>query len=217
MLSIRATPISDKLPSPAEILMGRKLQTSLPSRATYTPGHNSIQRNLADRQKSQAHYHDKHAYPLRPLACGDLVTVQHPTTGRWDRASVIALAGQPRSYIIETEGGNRYRRNRRHLRLRPECPLPETPKPDTPIQLQPEVLQPHQEAIYPRTRAGRISKPPVRYPKWTLLWTDNITGLYHTIVHAQMYFLSNHIYICYIHCCACTLIHVCVHCTWINC
>ena len=42
MLSLRSTPISGKLPYPAELLMGGKLQTSVPSYTPRIPNHSQI-------------------------------------------------------------------------------------------------------------------------------------------------------------------------------
>ena len=89
MLSLRSTPISGKLPSPAELPMGRNLQTSVPS---YTPrilNYEHIRQALSDRQHTQAHYHDSHAHKLLPLSTGDIITTKHPTIGRWNRASIV--------------------------------------------------------------------------------------------------------------------------------
>ena len=35
--------------------------------------------------------------------------------GRWIPATVVSVADTPHSYIVETENGKKYRRNRRHL------------------------------------------------------------------------------------------------------
>ena len=156
LLCLRSTPISDTLPSPAELLMGRKVQTTVPAYTPCAPNQEQVHRALADRQRTQAYYHDKHAHKLPPLTRGDLVTVQHPHTRRWNRALIVTVCTDPRSYIIETENGARYRRNRRHIRRREPDPLPATAD-ENPIP-QPETT---------RTQFGRISKPPVRYSNWT--------------------------------------------------
>ena len=103
--------------------MGRKLQTSVPSYTHRIPNHEHIRQALSDRQHTQAHYHDRHTHRLSTLSRGDHITIQHPTTGRWNRASIVDVCAHPRSYIIETEDGARYRRNRRHIRHRDPDPI----------------------------------------------------------------------------------------------
>ncbi len=159
MLNVRATPISDNLPSPAELLLGRKLQTNLPSYTNPHPDHESTRKLLRERQCSQAHYHDKHAHALPLLSRGGLVKVQNPATHRWDRAFVVAKCANPRSYIIQTESGAQYRRNRRHIRLRQPDPLPIEPQRDN-------ECAPQQPDVQKRT-SGRACKPPLRYTNWT--------------------------------------------------
>ena len=115
-----------KLPSPAELLMGRKLQPRVLSYTPRIPNHKHIRQSFSDRQYTHAHYHDRHAHEIPPLSTGDLITTQHPTTGCWNRASIVDVCAHPRSYIIETEDGAQYRRNRRHIRHRELDPIPAT-------------------------------------------------------------------------------------------
>ena len=161
MLSIQATPISDKLPSPAELLLGRKLQINLPSYVTPPANREITRQQLTQRQQSQAFYHDRHARQLRSLAPGDPITVKNPITSKWDRAFVVSRSDKPRSYIIQTEGGGRYRRNRRHLRPRSFEARNTPTAPDT-MAIQ------HREPVVGETctKVGRLSKPPVRYTDW---------------------------------------------------
>ena len=86
---------------------------------SHPPANREITRQqLTQHQQSQAFYHDRHARQLRPLAPGDPITVKNPITSKWDRAFVVSRSDKPHSYIIQTEGGGPYRRNRRHLRPR---------------------------------------------------------------------------------------------------
>ena len=58
---------------------------------------------------------------LRPLAVGDRVMMR--AKGKWEPATVIAISQDgPHSYIVNTPGGQSYRRNRRHLKPTP-CSL----------------------------------------------------------------------------------------------
>jgi len=75
----------------------------------------SALKELKDRKTRQKFYYDRHTTPLRPLTVGD--TVMMRTQGKWEPATVVAVSQNgPRSYIVNTPGGQSYRRNRRHLK-----------------------------------------------------------------------------------------------------
>lgn len=122
ILLYRNTP-GDGIPSPAQLLMGRRTSTTLPtSRSLLKP---EKQPDSKERQKKikekQKHFFDKGAKELPPLQIGNRVMMQDDRDGRWKPARVVALDDSPRSYIIKTEGpGGIYRRNRRHLRKVPD-------------------------------------------------------------------------------------------------
>ena len=120
---------------------------------------------------------------LPPLLTGDNVRIQ-PTSStqrQWKEGTVKEELPN-RSYVVKTNDGSTYRRNRRHLRkTRPSMhsqPTNLNTKPlrhyvreeDTPQQ-PPEqdedrtVPKPAQEstAEHYQTRSGRVSKPPDRY------------------------------------------------------
>ena len=138
--------------------MGRKLQTWVPSYTPRIPNHEYIRKSLSYRLYTHAHYHDRHAHKLPPLSNGDLITTQHPTTGCWNHASIVGVCIHPRSYIIETEDGAQYRRNRRHIRHREPDPIPVTEYETPTVPRAPEAIC---------TKSGIISKPTVRYNNWT--------------------------------------------------
>ena len=70
------------------------------------------------RQQAKAAY-DKHAKPLPELHVGEPVRLQpvNPKPPR-EKGSCVAKIG-PRSFLIETESGNLYRRNRKFIRQDP--------------------------------------------------------------------------------------------------
>ena len=119
LLHWRATPISEKLPSPAEVLMNRKLRTTLPSRIQPTrPDADEIFSELRQRQNNQKLYFDQHARrsDLPQLYHGQDVRIRSPTTRLWTPATVHARAEGQRSYVLQSPGGNLLRRNRQHIR-----------------------------------------------------------------------------------------------------
>lgn len=101
LLAYRTTPLEGTV-SPAEILQGRKLRTTLPDFQS-GPGVN-IPKHRQTRDNRQQ---------LRPLSQGDVVRVKKQF---WDtKAQVLQRRAEPRSYNIVTEDGKLLRRNRRHL------------------------------------------------------------------------------------------------------
>ena len=157
MLSIRATPISDKISSPAKLLLGRKLQINMPSYATPPDNREITMQKLTQRKHSQEFYLDRHARTRHPLTHGDQMTVKTPITSKSERPCVVSH-DIPRRYIIQTEGGGRYRRHfgQRSFEART---IPNPPYPMAIKHGEPEVEE-------TRTEIGRISKPPVRYKAW---------------------------------------------------
>ena len=122
LLDYRNTPISDTLGSPVQRLMGRRTRTLLPTTTKLLQpkliNPQAVHKELRQRKTRQKYYYDRHTATLRPLAVGD--TVMMRTKGKWEPATVIAISQDgPCSYIVNTKGGQSYRRNRRHLKPTP--------------------------------------------------------------------------------------------------
>ena len=122
LLEYQNTPISDTLGSPAQRLMGRRTKTLLLTSTKllepklFNP--QSALKELKNRKRRQKFYYDRHTTPLRLLTVG--YTVMMRTQGKWEPATVIAVSQNgPRSYIVNTPGGQSYRRNRHHLEPAP--------------------------------------------------------------------------------------------------
>ena len=90
LLCLRATPIDNKLPSPAELLLGRQVQDNLPRKiqSDHTHADDVISR-LKERQAQQKYYHDQHTTVLPSLVPGQQVTIQNPKTPEWKPAVVL--------------------------------------------------------------------------------------------------------------------------------
>lgn len=120
LLEWRNTPDNNGL-SPVQKLMSRRTRTTIPTtEALLKPGvidgvYENIKRK---RQQAKAAY-DKHAKPLPKLHVGEPVRLQ-PVNPKalWEKGSCVAKIG-PRSYLIETESGNLYRRNHKFIRQDP--------------------------------------------------------------------------------------------------
>ena len=65
-------------------------------------------KELKERKARQKYYYDRHTAILKPLAVGD--TVMMRAKEKWEPATVISICqDKPRSYIVNTPGGKRYR------------------------------------------------------------------------------------------------------------
>ena len=107
LLNYRNTPLDGIGLSPAQILMGCRLKTSLPTNSELLKprGNQKIKQHLQSIKERQTFYYDKH--------CSKEVPQKHDN--KWIQATVIEKHHTPRSYIVQTPEGQKYRRNRRHL------------------------------------------------------------------------------------------------------
>lgn len=115
LLNFRTTP-RENMDSPAQILMGRRLNTRLPTYHTLLGQPVDRQKNhnaLLEQQQKQKFNYDRTAKPLPPLDVNDKVVI---VDGKERKAGkVVQQAREPRSYIVEDQSGRKFRRNRRHL------------------------------------------------------------------------------------------------------
>ena len=100
LLSLRATLLDSHIPSPAELLYGRKLRTTLPA-----VNHESVNSNTRDhletRQKTAKEVYDRQTKQKKELEVNQPVRVFNQQSRRWDPAVVTGTAGTPRSYIVQ--------------------------------------------------------------------------------------------------------------------
>ena len=167
LLEYRCTPV-DGLRSPAEILYGRQLRSILPS------ANHHLQQNLPNMpqivkrrqvmQARQKEYYDRSARPLNPLQVEDQVHLQ--MNNKWQEGKIIGKADSPRSYIVETQDGGTYRRNRRLIRKDAESKInpsqPPVHLPSTPpnVATPAESNMPTTAPGVITTRSGRVVKRP---------------------------------------------------------
>uniref|UniRef100_A0A8C9ZVM9 Integrase catalytic domain-containing protein n=1 Tax=Sander lucioperca TaxID=283035 RepID=A0A8C9ZVM9_SANLU len=117
LLNIRNIPRDQALGSPAERLMSRQTRSALPvSNKLLEPAQKNTKQVTAllqNKRLAQKQYYDASSRPLQPLAEGQVVRMQ--TTKGHDRLGTVkGRCKEPRSYIIESDGGT-YRRNRHHI------------------------------------------------------------------------------------------------------
>ena len=119
LMTYRATPHSATGYSPAELIMGRKMRTTLPIASENLkpkwPDHDKVKVNDQQAKENNAYYHDRGSRPLPPLRVGDTVRMKTSHDKTWSEpGTVIQQHDTPRSYIVSTPSGT-YRRNRSHL------------------------------------------------------------------------------------------------------
>ena len=89
LLYLRATPVDNKLSSPAELLLGRPVQDNLLRKIPSSVDGDEVLQRLQDKQAKQKAYHDQHATVLPLLVPGQSVTIPNhkPTFGsrQWSR------------------------------------------------------------------------------------------------------------------------------------
>ena len=177
ILEQRNTPV-DNFKSPAQLSMGRRLRSLLPSTINHlipeTPSHQETQERFRKKQAEQKAYHDKAAISLPPLKMGEQVRLRKD--GIWKPAKVIEVFNTPRSYFVETPDGAVYRRNRVNLNTDRSAPAqqpsaeahPRSSEQDTPEAYDSPQTTPakEEEPHTPdstegyRTRSGRLVSRP---------------------------------------------------------
>ena len=176
-MAYRATPLKSGL-SPAELLMGRKIRTRIPTSPSklnpcwpYFEQFRENDASLRDRQKGD--FDRRHSAKTLPeLHPGERVWLPDKNV----EGTVVDKAGPPRSDTVETPKGQ-LSRNRRHLDRLPETPNTDTstahssPSPDVQTATSPKPIAPARP-VAPRkfTRSGREIRLPERF-KDLWLWT----------------------------------------------
>ena len=153
LMACHSTPLENGY-SPSELLMGRKLRTTIPMITeqllpSIPPKFLVKGKEVMIRERQQKNFNKYHrASPLKLLKSGDLVYIPDN-----ERQGTIIEESSTRSYTVQTPEGT-YRRNRRHL-----VPLPTTENNTEAEANDPPDILPDGVS---RTRSGRISKPPNR-------------------------------------------------------
>ena len=140
--------------SPSQLLMGRKLRSTVPQLPTHFSPQLPTQTDLRERDQKlklsqKEHFDQRHRVRnLKPLTTGEKIWI----TDRKESGTVIQKVSN-RSYEIEAKGG-RYRRNRKHL-----IPLKMLEQTDDLTDF--DIPGATRETVS-TTRSGRHAKPPNR-------------------------------------------------------
>ena len=113
LMAYRASPHEAKSVSPAQLLMGRRLRTSLPCISSF------LQPTLVDRTIPRKRYDDKNGVKyLKKLTPGDEVLIWDLTTHTWKFSALVQRQVHPRSYEAFTGQSTILLRNLYQLQLR---------------------------------------------------------------------------------------------------
>ena len=164
LLNTRATPVDAKLPSPAEMLMGRPLTTLLPSSSE--PGTEKHRDRMQERQTTMKDQHNKSSRKedLPSRYTGQAVRILHHQRNTWCPGKIVSKCNEPRSYVVETSNGTRLRRNRAHLRelvASPAKTVRFSEEPAHPTRFSDEPARPTRFSDEP-ARPTRFSDEPAR-------------------------------------------------------
>ena len=181
LLDYRCTPISSEIPSPVEILFGRKLRSSisiLPSQVMND--RISKQRELIVKKEGKFYTNVKDfqdRIKALPFKAGQNVWLQNSDSRKCEEAVICEKCREPNSYIVEIPAtGQCFRRNSNFIKprqseqkpisteLQPTTVLPEIPQ-ESPVLQQPAV--PSSQATstvdaiptVPPSKQNRISTP----------------------------------------------------------
>lgn len=189
LMLYRNTPLKDTKLSPAQIMLGRAIKTTLPTTCSFLKpvqvDAKEVHSKLVRKNLDVKNLYDRSSQELPPLNEGDNVMIKCGKV--WEPGIVVRKHEAPRSYIVKQVNGNEVRRNRKFLRrtlnkvqlssyenLDPfpnefvgpnhrvdhSTPTVQPNPPQTPNLAQP---QNHPDLTVNRSRFGRVIKRPVRF------------------------------------------------------
>ena len=133
----RATPFASGQKSPAEMLNSRKMRTLIPIKACLTDEQQRTREDFHRAKTRQAEYYNQRAKLYEELQRYQRVYVQlDPSKAEWSKATIISTPTEkfPRSYIVQTDQGRKFQRNRRFLKPRAK-ELPKAKEPTVPSEV----------------------------------------------------------------------------------
>uniref|UniRef100_A0AAV2LWA8 Retrotransposon gag domain-containing protein n=1 Tax=Knipowitschia caucasica TaxID=637954 RepID=A0AAV2LWA8_KNICA len=143
-----STPTTSTGFSPAELLMGRKIRTTLPTLSANLdpswPDRKEMRSADAAAKLKQAFYYNRRngVRHLPPLDPGEGVLMKLDNEKQWTtQGTTQGNCSTPRSYVVVTPEGGCYRRNRRHLLRLPAASKNPNPSgsPDDPLPVSSDV------------------------------------------------------------------------------
>ena len=113
----RCTPISSSIPSPAEILFGRKFCSELMLPSQVINPRISSQREMIAKKEGKFHPISMNSNNMVPYEAGQCVWIQDPASKKWNPGSIKEKATEPNSYWVEPNS-TEYRRNTNFIKPR---------------------------------------------------------------------------------------------------
>ena len=128
LLTYKTTPLSHRLPLPAELLNSRKYKSLLPTWKVPTRLQESHRQIMGQGKQVQAQLYNKNTRVLPRLKQSQKVVIQlDPDRNIWTLAEIIQCqTNEGRSYSLKTIHGGVYTRNRTFIK--PDQTEPITPK-----------------------------------------------------------------------------------------
>ena len=155
ILEYRNTPISSSMPSPMQLLNGRRARTLLPVTENLLKPKimdpRNVKENLQQMKEKQREFYDRGASPLSSLKVNDPVRLQMGK--EWIPGRIVSSEVAPRSYKVKTDQGSILRRNRRVLN-----PVPTENKTKTCMNSEFYELQDNDDSIVPNNEANDQSQ-----------------------------------------------------------
>ena len=176
-------------PSPAESLFNRPIRDGLPAhtrsfKKEWQREPEELERRVVAAREKSEKFHNATAHSLAVLKVDDHVLIQDPDTSRWSIPGKVIEVGPNRDYLVRTENGKEFRRNRRHLLRRVpvmpgmpgpamsyaeaaggQRPVPHQPSSVAAVPEPPEAAVPADEpAQQPPARRTRQRRPRDRQP-----------------------------------------------------
>ena len=163
LMSYRSTPLPWCNFSPAELLMGRRIRTTVPQtdrqltpQWTYIEEFRRLNKLYKGHQKQN--FDREHRVKELPKLPDDTAVWITSEAAEPIRGRVVTAAETPRSYVVDTPTGE-VRRNRSQLRVIPDTTPPER-QPTPTAMPQPAPITPN--VIMTRSRTGTEIRPPIR-------------------------------------------------------
>lgn len=158
LLEYRNTPVLGGKYTPSQLLMGRNARSIFPTTSKHLEpirlNSSDVKSHQQHRKEKQAYYYNRHAKPLSTISEGTKVQMKH-LAQKWTPATVVQHASEPRSYILKTNDGALYRRNRRDI-----LPTAQSPQPACSEDAPDSTTRPSAET---REKSTRLKKLPDRY------------------------------------------------------
>jgi hypothetical protein len=142
LLLYRNSPITGLDKSPAQLLMGRRLRTKIPTSNSLLKPEFAVEESrqgLNQLNAKKKTYYDRSAHDKLPFVQNQNVRYRDESTGTWKLAKIVQEHTTPRSYWLQNENNKLIRRNSYHLKHSNFRPVLRNPS--LVVENQPEVTE----------------------------------------------------------------------------